>query len=137
MKMLLNLLCAFAAFVAQPALAQVVLNTPRQGAPLGFQHITVTTTAQGLTRPPGAVSALIISELDPANAVCFFRVRDDGVAPTATVGMLTESYYLYTFGNIGPGLWSRDLDKWQVILDTSNATCAGDSPNIDVFYYGA
>jgi hypothetical protein len=49
-------------------------------APLGYQQITVT-TVQSLTVPSGATHALITAE---AQAV---RFRDDGVAPTATVGM--------------------------------------------------
>ena len=49
--------------------------------PLGYQQITTLTTAVGLTVPPGAVGAIIVAE---AQAV---RWRDDGTAPTATVGM--------------------------------------------------
>lgn len=48
--------------------------------PVGYQQITVT-TVQGLTVPKGATCAVIAVE---AQAV---RWRDDGVAPSATVGM--------------------------------------------------
>lgn len=50
-------------------------------APLGYQQITSMGTAQSLTVPAGATSAIITAE---AQAV---RYRDDGTAPTATVGM--------------------------------------------------
>lgn len=49
-------------------------------SPLGYQQLTVT-TVQTLTVPPGATLAIIDVE---AQAV---RWRDDGVAPTATIGM--------------------------------------------------
>jgi hypothetical protein len=49
-------------------------------AALGYQQITLSGAAS-LTVPAGATSAVITAE---AQAV---RYRDDGVAPTATVGM--------------------------------------------------
>lgn len=48
----------------------------------GYQQLTVSTTAVVLTVPAGAKRALIT--LEPTNGV---RWRDDGTAPTATVGM--------------------------------------------------
>lgn len=51
------------------------------GSPLGFQTITALDTAKGLTVPEGATYALVSPA---AQAV---RWRDDGVAPTAAVGM--------------------------------------------------
>lgn len=54
------------------------------GAPLGYQQIVTATlaTATPLTAPAGATVAYIVVEgVD-------VRWRDDGVAPTATVGML-------------------------------------------------
>jgi hypothetical protein len=48
---------------------------------LGYQQITSTGTAVGLTVPSGANFAMILCE---AQAV---RWRDDGVDPTTTVGM--------------------------------------------------
>jgi len=49
--------------------------------PLGYQQISSVATSTALTVPPGANLALIDCE---AQAV---RWRDDGTAPTATVGM--------------------------------------------------
>lgn len=49
--------------------------------PLGYQQITSLSAAAGLTVPDGATSAVIVAE---AQAV---RYRDDGTAPTATVGI--------------------------------------------------
>jgi hypothetical protein len=49
--------------------------------PLGYQQITSLSAAQALTVPAGATSAVITAE---AQAV---RYRDDGTAPTATVGL--------------------------------------------------
>lgn len=49
-------------------------------APLGYQQIPAFSTLQALTVPAGATMALIQPE---AQAV---RFRDDGIAPTASVG---------------------------------------------------
>ena len=48
---------------------------------LGYQQITSLSASTALTVPGGATMALIVSE---AQAV---RWRDDGTAPTASVGM--------------------------------------------------
>jgi len=48
---------------------------------LGYQQITSTASSVGLTVPTGATFAMIVSE---AQSV---RWRDDGIAPTTTVGM--------------------------------------------------
>lgn len=50
-------------------------------AALGYQQITSLSAATSLTVPSGATTAIITAE---AQAV---RYRDDGTAPTATVGM--------------------------------------------------
>lgn len=50
--------------------------------PKGYQQITVSTTAVGLTVPEGAGRAVVVVEAQP------LRYRDDGTDPTATVGML-------------------------------------------------
>ncbi|NPT59089.1 hypothetical protein [Paraburkholderia elongata] len=49
--------------------------------PLGFQQITTLSTAQSLTVPAGALLAVIQAS---TQAISW---RDDGIAPTATVGM--------------------------------------------------
>jgi hypothetical protein len=56
-------------------------GSPYVPSPLGYQQITVLTAATHLTPPAGATYAVITVE---GAAV---RYRDDGVAPTATVGM--------------------------------------------------
>ena len=48
---------------------------------LGYQQITSLTSSTALTVPAGATLALIIPETQSV------RWRDDGVAPTTTVGM--------------------------------------------------
>lgn len=53
--------------------------------PLGYQQITSLGTAVGLTIPAGATHAFVNAEV--ANV----RWRDDGTAPTASVGMLLEA----------------------------------------------
>ena len=49
--------------------------------PLGYQQITVLSSAAGLSVPPGATSAVIVAETQAV------RWRDDGTDPSATVGM--------------------------------------------------
>ena len=51
------------------------------GTPMGYQQLTLTTGAQGLTVPTSANYAILTLETDSA------RYRDDGVSPTSTVGM--------------------------------------------------
>ena len=51
-------------------------------AELGYQQLTGISSATPLTVPPGANFALIQAEAQNV------RWRDDGVAPTTTVGML-------------------------------------------------
>lgn len=53
--------------------------------PVGYQQITVSTTAVGLTVPAGASRAVAVVEAQP------LRYRDDGTNPTATVGMLCQA----------------------------------------------
>lgn len=50
--------------------------------PKGYQQITVSTTAVGLTVPDGATRAVLGIEAQP------LRYRTDGTNPTASVGML-------------------------------------------------
>lgn len=75
--------------------------------PLGYQQITTLTAATKLTVPAGATMAVITAE---AQAV---RYRDDGVAPTATVGMPVA---------VGaPFQYSGTLSAMQFIAQTSGA----------------
>ena|SRR5437879_5605020 len=51
-------------------------------SPKGYQQLTVSTTAVSLTVPAGTQMAVVLNETQPV------RYRDDGVAPTASVGVL-------------------------------------------------
>lgn len=55
-----------------------------QAQPLGYQQITMNASALTLTVPTGARWAIITAEGTAADTV---RWRDDGTAPTSTVGM--------------------------------------------------
>lgn len=60
---------------------------------LGFQQLTVSTSALGLTVPAGATRALI--RVSGANGVSW---RDDGTVPTAAIGQplaSTDPFLLY------------------------------------------
>ena len=50
--------------------------------PVGYQQLTAAASSTALTVPDGAVRAIINVEVQPA------RWRDDGVAPTAAIGIL-------------------------------------------------
>ena len=54
-------------------------------APAGYQQITVSTTAVGLTVPAGTRMAIAVIEDQP------LRYRDDGTDPTATVGTVIKA----------------------------------------------
>ena len=57
---------------------------PYQATPLGYQQITSLSSATSLTVPTGATWAIVECDSVAAQGV---RWRDDGTAPTATVGM--------------------------------------------------
>ena len=84
------------------------------GTPIGYQQITSLTAAVNLTPPAGATSAIIIGS---GAAV---RYRDDGTAPTATVGM--------PLAIATPLTYTGFLSVVQFIQQTSSAT-------LDVMYY--
>lgn len=60
----------------------VPVITQPQGAPLGYQQLTSVPANSALTVPAGANFAMISCETQSV------RWRDDGIAPTASVGML-------------------------------------------------
>lgn len=60
----------------------VTEQVPLYRKPAGYQQITVSSTAIGLTIPKGAQKAVFAVEAQP------LRYRNDGVDPTASVGML-------------------------------------------------
>jgi hypothetical protein len=84
------------------------------GGPKGYQQITLTGTATGLTVPAGATVAYCIVEVATA------RWRDDGTAPTTALGMLVPIGGSVTF--------EGKLSAVQVIAVSG-------SPTLNVSYY--
>ena len=94
-----------------PAPVEVVLTGP---TPLGYQQITSLASATSLTVPAGAVSAIIYVE------TAGVRWRDDGTAPTATVGMLLSAGQAFQY--------AANLAAIQFIAQSG-------SPVVNVSYY--
>lgn len=63
------------------AIPVYLVSVSGASAPLGYEQITGLNVAKALTVPEGATSALITPQDKDT------RWRDDGVSPTATVGM--------------------------------------------------
>lgn len=98
---------------ATPCLA----DPPVRMVPLGFTQVTSPSVATNLTPPAGATYAVIVVETQA------IRWRDDGVAPTAGVGMLQA-----VTGN-GPVLvYVGNLNSFQFIQATAGAV-------VDIAYY--
>lgn len=90
------------------------MNLSSRFTPCGYQQIAAFSTAQKLTVPAGAVCAVL------SCATQAIRWRDDGTAPTASIGMpLATGTMLEYAGNLG---------AFQAIPQTSSAT-------LDVVYY--
>lgn len=87
--------------------------------PKGFQRIASFSTLQTLTVPDGTLFATIQAETND----CYYR--DDGVAPTASVGfrLFANSITKYTGGPAG-------LKALQIIPVTGSAV-------LNVLYYGS
>ena len=81
---------------------------------LGYQQITSLSSSTALTVPVGATMALIIPETQNV------RWRDDGVAPTASVGMLVVANSSMSYDG--------DLQKIRFIAATAGAV-------LNVSYY--
>lgn len=80
------------------------------GVAVSSESITVdATTAQGLTVPAGAVSALVTAGANPV------RYRLDGVAPTASTG-----HYVAANGNVE--VYAADLTSARFIATTGTST---------------
>lgn len=109
--------CASAIYLINVPIEPYVWSTvsETQCGPLGYQQLTGISSATSLTVPSGAKYALINFEAQNS------RWRDDGTAPTGTVGMLNQAgdYFFYT-GN---------LAALQFIQATSGAI-------VNVSYYG-
>lgn len=102
---------------------------PYKYQPLGYQQITSLLTATNLTRPGDNATCALIS-VEGTFGTDFVRWRDDGVAPTATVGMLVNAAGISatpvqpcnTFWYYG------DLTAIQFIVSSG-------SPKINISYY--
>lgn len=84
--------------------------------PNGYEQLTSLSSATGLTPPAGARFALI--QCETANV----RFRDDGTAPTTTVGMLLVA-------GAAPWLYSGNLAAIKFIQVAAGAV-------LDVTFYG-
>jgi len=90
-------------------------NSPYILTPLGYQQLSVGSTAAPLTVPAGAKFVYITVESDNV------RYRDDGTAPTATVGMSLQT-------GTQNFLYAGNISALQFISTTGTAT-------LDVSYY--
>lgn len=87
------LIASFVLVRAGPQLYTPVNTAPYQWKADGFAQVTVTSTSQTLV---AMLAGLTPAQVIPANAACAtiivetndIRWRDDGTAPTASVGML-------------------------------------------------
>lgn len=90
---------------------------PYTGQPLGYQQITSLSAAATLTIPTGAATAVVTPESQDV------RWRDDGTAPTASVGMPITAGQPYTFPT------ATVLSALQFIEQSASA-------KLNVSYYG-
>lgn len=86
-------------------------------SPLGYQQITVSGTAGGLTIPAGANMCMVLVS-------AAVRYRDDGTAPNGSVGMPIAA------NNWPPLEYSGDLSALSFIAVSGSAI-------LDVCYYGS
>jgi hypothetical protein len=112
-----------AATAGQPIGQDAIVVAPGiySRTPLGFGQLTLTSTAVLLSTvqggiPNGARLAVLTVETND------LRWRDDGTAPTATVGMLI------VHGNYPPFEYHSDLSKLQLIAVSG-------SPVVDISFY--
>jgi len=100
---------------------------PYQGTPVGYQQLTSFSAATKLTVPAGATYALInVEGIAGTDSV---RWRDDGTAPTTSVGMLVDGTNAATTSpQPPPFLYAGDLSAIQFIVALGN-------PILNVSYY--
>lgn len=99
--------------IAAPSFADPLLRQ----VPLGYQQISSPSVATNLTPPAGATTAVITVETQAV------RYRDDGVAPTSSIGQP-----LAVTGASPPLVYSGNLSAIQFIQQVAGAV-------IDVSYY--
>ncbi len=100
-------------FQVTPGVGQATFCLPY--IPLGYQQITSLATATSLTVPSGSTAALITV------GVAAVRYRDDGTAPTASIGMPMSP-------SGSPLLYQGTLSAIQFIQVTTGAV-------LDILYY--
>ena len=83
--------------------------------PMGFEQLTGA-GVKTLTIPPGSDKALIQVEIND------IRVRDDGTAPTANIGVLIKT-------TDTPMIWEADLTAFKYIQ------ILGAAPIVNILYY--
>lgn len=107
-------------FAGAPAWGQAIVRPapyPYSSLPTtsaGYQQITATSSAQSLTVPTGATIAQICVE------TAAIRYRDDGTAPTASVGMPVAAGTCFAY--------SAPLRAFQFIAQSG-------SPVLNILYY--
>lgn len=86
--------------------------------PLGYQQLTVSSTAVALTLPATGIvrMAVMVVETDA------IRYRDDGTSPTASVGMPVAS-------GGGVIVYNAAISKFKAIRQTNDA-------KLNISYYG-
>ena len=89
-----------------------------QRKPYGYQQITVSTSAVGLTVPAGATRAVLGIEAQP------LRYRDDGTDPTTSVGFLVAA------GG------TMELDSKESLEAFKAIRSSGSDATLNVLYYG-
>lgn len=97
-----------------------ITATPPLLTPLGYQQLSVGNVAVGLTVPVGAQLALIQNDTVAQSGV---RWRDDGVAPTSSLGMALSGGTQFEY--------TGDLDAIEFI----NASGGNDTLNISYYSY--
>lgn len=114
------LIALAALLLARPAFADPGI----QRTPCGFQQLTLGATAQSLTIPPACQTPggpyLLVMRVEGSGLSG--RYRDDGVAPTASVGMLINQTDTYPYEYSGNGATLQ-------FISTSGA------PVLDVLFY--
>jgi hypothetical protein len=101
---------------------------PYKYQPLGYQQITSFSSATGLTRP-GDNAVIAVIQVEGVAGTDSVRWRDDGVAPTTSVGMLIDgTNAASTSPQPAPMVYSGDLTAIQFIV-------AAGSPKLNISYY--
>ena len=88
-------------------------------APKGYEQLTVSTAAVGLTLPSGATRAVVYVEAQP------IRWRDDAVAPTSSVGVPAVATDAFELPSV------QSINGFKAIRSGST------DATLNVVYYGA